>query len=301
MAGADSKKSIFYALSANGAITVVKAVAAFVTGSGSLLAEAVHSLADCGNQALLLLGLSKAKHPPSDEFPLGSGKEIYFWSFIVAILLFSMGGLFSINEGIHKLQAHEPLRMPALALGVLVFALFAEGAALFGCIREINKVRGERSLLRWFRESRQSELIVIFAEDLAALLGLSLAIIAVAASWITGEPRYDAMGSIAIGTVLVLVAVFLAKEVKDLLVGQGVEKPVRKEMLAFLQAQQQVDAVLNLRTLHMGTDVMVAIKARMARHPDDVSMIESINEIEKAFKGRFPEVAWLFFEPDLRD
>ncbi|MCV6604184.1 MAG: cation diffusion facilitator family transporter, partial [Porticoccaceae bacterium] len=167
MAGADPVKSIFYALFANSAIAIAKGVGAWITGSGALLAEAVHSLADCTNQGLLLFGIKRAKRPPSMEYPLGYGKEIYFWSFIVALLLFSVGGLFSIYEGLHKLHEPAPLSNPWVAVGILTFAVVAEGLSLLGCMREIDKVRAGRSYWRWFRDTRQSDLLVIFGEDLA--------------------------------------------------------------------------------------------------------------------------------------
>ena len=160
-AQADSVKSILYALGANFAIALAKSAGAFYTGSASMLAEAIHSFADCGNQALLLYGLKSAKQPPSPDFPLGYGKAIYFWSFIVALILFSMGGLFSIYEGVHKLSATDALSSPWVAVAILVFGIIAESFSLYGCLREVNKVRAGRTLWRWFRDSRQSELIVI--------------------------------------------------------------------------------------------------------------------------------------------
>ncbi|MGH8643408.1 MAG: cation diffusion facilitator family transporter, partial [Gammaproteobacteria bacterium] len=168
---ADSVKPILYALGANAAIALAKLYAAVSTGSSAMLAEAIHSVADCANQGLLLLGIKRAKRPASAEHPLGHGKAVYFWSFIVALMLFSMGGLFSVKEGAHKLHAQEPLSAPWLAIGVLVFSIAVEVVSLTGCLREVNKVRGQRSLWRWFRESRQSELIVVLGEDIAALLG----------------------------------------------------------------------------------------------------------------------------------
>jgi cation diffusion facilitator family transporter len=299
--GADSSKAVVFALGANFAIAVAKYIAAFFTGSGSMLAEAVHSTADCGNQLLLLLGLKRARRPPTPDYPLGYGKETYFWSFIVAIMLFSIGGLFSLYEGWHKLHAPEELSYPLLALGVLAFGIVAESFSMWGCLREVNKARGSRSLWRWFRESRNAELVVIFGEDLAALVGLTLAFFAVLAAWITGNVMYDALGSMAIGVLLVVVAVMVGAEVKALLVGQGVEAPVRREMLAFLEARPAVEQVLQLLTLHMGGDVMVAVKARMREHETQGALVAAINQVEAAFNARFPEVVWIFFEPDVAD
>lgn len=302
MAGkANSVKTIFYALGANFAIFVAKLVAAILTGSGSMLAEAVHSLADCGNQGLLLLGLKRAKAPPSPDFPLGFGKAIYFWSFLVALMLFSVGGMFSIYEGLHKLQHPEPLRWAWLAVGVLTFGIIAEALSMWGCLNEVNKARGSQSLWRWFRDSRQSELIVIFGEDLAALLGLVFALIAVLLTMATGNPMYDALGSIGIGVLLIVIAVFIAVEVKALLIGQGVEPRTREAMLRFLGAREEIKQVYNLLTLQMGPDVVVAIKAEMARYLAPRDLIEDINRVEQAFRAEFPDVRWCFFEPDSSD
>ncbi|HEU4671187.1 MAG TPA: cation diffusion facilitator family transporter [Dyella sp.] len=298
---ANSLKAIFLALGANFAIFVAKLVAALVTGSGAMLAEAVHSLADCGNQGLLLLGVRQAKRPPSDEFPLGWGRAMYFWSFLVAILLFSVGGMFSVYEGVHKLGHPEPLRWPWVALGVLVFGIVAEGLSMRGCLQEVNKARGNQPLWTWFRETRSSELLVIFGEDLAALVGLCLAALAVGATMLTGNLVFDALGTLAIGVLLLVVAVALAVEVKALLIGQGVEPRRRAELLTFLKSRPEVAEVLNLITLQMGPDVMVAVKAKMEPAASDRGLIDAINAVEAAMKAEFEEIRWSFFEPDVTD
>jgi cation diffusion facilitator family transporter len=261
----------------------------------------VHSLADCGNQGLLLLGIRQAKRPPSDEFPLGWGRALYFWSFLVAILLFSVGGMFSIYEGIHKLTNPEPLKWPWLALGVLVFGIVVEGISMRGCMQEVNKARGTQGLWTWFRETRSSELLVIFGEDLAALIGLCLATLAVGATMLTGNLMFDAAGTIAIGALLIVVAVLVAIEVKALLIGQGVEPRRRDELMAFLKNRPEVADVLNLITLQMGPDVMVAVKARMVSVDGDQQLIAAINTVEAAMKAEFGDVRWSFFEPDIAD
>ena len=299
--GADSTRAIALALGANGAIAAAKYVAAAITGSGAMLAEGVHSTADCANQVLLLFGMRRARRAPSADSPLGFGKEVYFWSFVVAIMLFTMGGLFSMWEGVHKLGDPEPLSSPFVALGVLGFSIVMESFSMAGAMREVAKIRGGRSLWAWFRGTRNAELVVVFGEDLAALVGLALAFCAVAATAATGDPRYDAAGTIAIGVLLVVVAILVAIEVKALLVGQGVEPRVRREMIAFLEADRAVASVLELLTLHMGPDVMVAVKARMREHGSQAALIDEINRVEAAFKARFPQARWIFFEPDVRD
>ncbi len=295
---ADSAKTIFFALAANFAIFMAKAVAAVMSGSGAMTAEAVHSLADCGNQCLLLFGMRGAKAPPTPDYPLGRGKEIYFWSFLVALLLFSVGGAFSIYEGVHKLGAPEPLKWPWIAIGVLAFGIVAESFSMWGCLVEVNKARGQRSLWRWFRESRQSELIVIFGEDLAALLGLAFALVAVVTTWVTGNPVFDAIGTLAIGVLLVVIAVFVAVEVKALLIGQSVDAETKAAILKLLDERPEIERVFNLITLQLGADVMVAIKAEMT---SGLAIVDAINAVEAAMKLQFPEIRWSFFEPDVAD
>ena len=211
-----------------------------------------------------------------------------------------MGGLFSVYEGVHKLNP-EPLKWPWLALGVLAFGIVAESFSMHGCLVEVNKTRGNRSLWRWFRETRSSELLVIFGEDLAALLGLGIATFSIAASMLTGNMIYDAVGTLVIGVLLVVVAILLAVEVKALLIGQGVEPQRRAELLAFLEARPEVSKVLNLITLQMGPDVMVAVKALMAPSADAHGLIVAINTVERAMKTEFEDVRWSFFEPDFTD
>jgi cation diffusion facilitator family transporter len=296
-AQADSLKSVLYALGANFGIAIAKSVAAVITKSGSMLAEAIHSFADCGNQALLLWGMKTSKGEPDEDHPLGYGKAIYFWSFVVAVLLFSVGGLFSVYEGFHKLHSTEPLNRPEIALGVLLFGIILESFSMWGCMREVNKVRAGRSWFRWFRESRQAELVVIFGEDLAALCGLTFAFFAVLLTMLTGNPIYDAMGSIAIGVLLIVVAFFVAIEVKALLVGQSAEAPVRDGIRAYIGREPAVEQVLNVITLHFGDDVMVAVKARF-RAGTVAQLTDQINAIEQGLKREYAQVKWVFFEPD---
>ena len=300
-AQADSLRSILFALGANLAIALAKSVGAVYTGSASMLAEAIHSFADCGNQALLIWGLNEAKRTVSADHPLGYGRAIYFWSFIVALMLFSMGGLFSIYEGVHKLHDTEPVKYAWVAVAILSFGIVAESVSLWGALREINKERGAQNLWQWFRTSRQSELLVIFGEDLAALGGLVLALGFIGLAMITGNPMWDAVGSISIGVLLILVAILVGVEVKALLVGQSAEPQVLAAMRTHLDAQPQVAQVYSLITQQLGSEVMVAVKARMQPAGSEVALIEAINTVERSLHAAFPQVRWVFFEPDLHD
>ncbi len=297
----DSLKSILFAFFANFSIAIAKGFAAFFTGSSAMLAESIHSLADSGNQLLLILGLKQSRLPPSDEYPLGYGKSIYFWSFLVALVLFSLGGLFSLYEGWHKFQHPEPITAPWVAVGVLIFAIIAEAISLWGCMREVNKERWGRSLAHWFRESRTSELVVVFGEDVAALLGLVVALAAVVASMLTGNPLFDAIGTLVIGALLLVIAVFIAVEVKALLIGQSVEPRILKAMREHLSQQPEVERLFRLVTMQMGPDAMVAVKAQMKEMGSEAALVAAINRIEAGFKNQFPQTAWLFFEPDVTD
>jgi cation diffusion facilitator family transporter len=297
---ADSVRTIFYALGANLAIAVAKTGAAIATGSSAMLAEAIHSYADSGNQGLLLWGMRQAKRPPSPDYPLGWGKAVFFWSFIVALVLFSIGGLFSVYEGWHKLAHPEDLRYPWVAVGILVFGLIAETVSLRACLHEVNKVRNGRTLWRWFRESRQSELVVILGEDIAALLGLAFALVAILATMLTGNPVWDAVGSIAIGVLLIVVAIGIGNEIKALLIGQSAEPETEARMREFLQRQEGVEQIFRILTLQLGTTLMVAVKARM-RPADAKGLVAAINRAEAALRREFPEIQWVFFEPDIAD
>ncbi|MGI9308617.1 MAG: cation diffusion facilitator family transporter, partial [Gammaproteobacteria bacterium] len=205
-----SARAILYAFVANFGIALAKTWAAVFTGSGSMLAEAIHSYADSGNQVLLFLGLRGSQRPADAEHPLGYGKLSYFWSFIVAIMLFSLGGLFSIYEGIHKLQHPEPLNQVWVGMLVLAGAVVLEGLSLAGCLREISRLRRGRPLREWLKVTRNAELVVVLGEDIAAQLGLLLALVFLGISALSNDPLYDALGSICIGAVLIVVSIFVA-------------------------------------------------------------------------------------------
>jgi cation diffusion facilitator family transporter len=290
--------SIFLALGANALIALSKFVAALVTGSGAMLAEAVHSSADCANQGLLLYGIKRSKKPANPEHPLGYGMAVYFWSFIVAIILFSLGGLFSVYEGIMKMKRPEGIENPVVALVVLGISIVLESISLTGCLREVNRTRGSQSLFQWFRASRQSELLVVFGEDLAALMGLTVAFMAIVMTLATGDPFYDALGSVLIGMILVGVALSVGNEVKNLLIGQSTSEETRRAIHEFLSEREEINRVLNVITLQMGPDIMVAVKAEMKECASCELQIDAINACESALKEKFPGIRWSFFEPD---
>lgn len=296
-----SIRAILYALAANVGIAVAKGFAASYTGSGAMLAEAVHSFADCSNQLLLLLGLKRARRPASQDHPLGYGKAIYFWSFIVALMLFSMGGIFSIYEGVHKLLHPEMPQSPWIAVAVLAVSVLLEFGSLKGALSEVRKTQGGRSFSKWFRTSRQSELIVVVGEDIAALLGLTFALVAVLLTIVTSSPLFDALGTIAIGTVLVLVALTVGIEVKSLLIGESADPETLTALREFLAGRPEVSQVYSLITLQLGTQLMVSAKVRMEESNAALKMIDDINRVEAALKEDFPQVRWTFFEPDVDD
>ncbi len=297
-----STRAILYALGANFGIAIAKFGAAWWTNSGSMLAEAIHSTADCANQLLLLVGIKQARRPATPDHPLGHHRVTYFWSMIVALLLFFMGGAFSVYEGIERLGHPHAMENGGIAMVVLGVAVLLESFSLWGALREIRKESGGKSFLRWFRESRQPELMVVAGEDIAALAGLVLAFIAVAATAITGNPLWDALGTLCIGVVLMLVAVFVMIEVKALIVGESVSPEMRAEIEAFVTAQPEVEQVLNIITLAWGDKIVIAVKARMTDMEaiTGLDMVHAINAVEERMQQRWPQATWVFFEPDVR-
>ena len=301
MSKASSLRAVLYALGANAGILIAKGTAAAVTGSSAMLAEAIHSAADCGNQVLLLRGMKEAKRKPDAKHPLGYGKVVYFWAFLVAVLLFTIGGMFSLYEGWHKLHATEPISSPILAIVVLAVSIVLESFSLAGCVREIRKVSGGMSLWKFFHVSRNSDLIIVLGEDIAALAGLALALIAILLALATGNPMFDALGSMAVGILLIFVAVLLTMEIKALITGESAEAGTENDIRAFVTARREVAEVYNLLTLQMGDGIMLAIKARMKETGSATAMITDINRIEADLRVAFPAVRWCFFEPDTSD
>lgn len=300
MAADHSTSHIIQSLVANALIAVCKGVAAVLTGSGAMLAETLHSAADCGNQLLLLMGVKRARKAPDAAHPLGYGRALYFWSFMVALLLFSGGGVFSIYEGIHKIMAPEPVEKVLIGLAVLGVSIVIEGAATISNIREINKRRGDKPFMRYVRETKDSDLIVVFGENGAATLGLLFASAALGIAHLTGDPRWDGVGSLVIGLVLVGVAVFLAVEVKSLLVGESADPEIEKATRELVREHGKLSEVLNIITVQQGPgEVLVALKVRPAPGLSCEEVCGAINAFEVALKAKRPEVRWLFVEPDV--
>ena len=297
--GGEGVGYIIRALVANFLIACAKGVGAFITGSGAMLAETLHSLSDCANQLLLLLGVKRAKKPADAAHPLGYGRNLYFWSFMVAMLLFLGGGAYSVYEGIHKLQHPEPLDRPYVAIIILGFALVIEAWAMMGAVKAINQRKGNRSLWRYLRESKDSDLVVIFGEDLAAVLGLALALIAVLIAWGTGNEMFDAIGTLCIGVVLIGVAIFLAVEVKSLLLGEAADPTLLASVEQVAAEDVRITKVLRALMVQQGPgEVMLACKLQFRSDLTGEAMVTAINEFEQRLQTKVPEIKWCFVEPD---
>jgi cation diffusion facilitator family transporter len=291
---------ILQSLAVNFAIASGKGVAAAFTHSGSMLAETLHSFSDCGNQLLLLVGVKRAKKPADEKHPLGHGMELYFWSFMVALMLFSGGGVFSIWEGIEKLREPEPVHHIGWGLAILGFSLVLEGWSTLSNLREMKKRRGSMGLVRYLHETKDSDLVVVFGENAAAVVGLVFASVALVAAQTTGDGRWDGAGSVVIGLVLVGVALFLAREIKSLLVGEAADEAVRNELRDIVMADGRFLGVLNAITIQQGPgEVMLACKLRPKNGIPSEELCRAIDEIERKVKQKVPSVKWSFVEPDL--
>jgi cation diffusion facilitator family transporter len=296
---AESTGEILKSLAVNVVIAVSKGVAAALTGSGAMLAETLHSFADCGNQLLLLKGVSATRRPADREHPLGYGRSMYFYSFVVALLLFFGGGVFSIYEGVHKIGNPEPVGDITVALIILGLSLVLEGWSTLGNIKTMAKRRGKVGFFRYLRDTKDSDLIVVFGENSAAVLGLLFALAALGLAKATGDGRWDAIGSLSIGGVLIGVATFLAREVKSLLVGEAADPELLRSFEELADIDPNVERVLNVLTLQQGPgEIVVAAKLKFRSGMDTDTLVEAINAFERALKARVPEVRWSFIEPD---
>jgi cation diffusion facilitator family transporter len=295
-----STAHIVQSLLVNVVIAVVKAVAAFFTKSGAMLAEALHSFSDCGNQLLLLVGVRQARRPADARHPFGYGRAVYFWSFMVALMLFLGGGVFSIYEGVHKLRAPEPVERVWLGVLILAISLVLEGGATISNIRELNKRRGARGFMRYLRETTDSDLVVVFGENSAAVLGLVLAIASLLAAALTGDGRWDGVGSIGIGVVLLAVAVFLAVEVSSLLLGEAAAPEIAEAARAAAGELPGLDRVLNVMTMQQGPgEVLVHVKVSFVPTLSIEDACRQINDFEARLRQARPEIRWVFVEPDI--
>jgi len=279
---------------------VTKFVAFAITGSASLLAESVHSVADSANQALLLLGRRRAAQAQTEEHPFGFGRERYFYAFVVAVVLFTGGAVFSFYEGIHKIRHPEPIQSPVVAFVVLAIAVTLEGLSLRTAVRESNQVRGSHGWLAFIRRAKAPELPAVLLEDMAALTGLVFAAVGVGLAVITGDGRWDGAGSLAIGTLLAVVAMILAVEMKSLLIGESASADVERAIVTALEAGREVERVIHLRTLHMGPDSLLVAAKIAVRGSDRADAIAAgIDAAEQRVRGAVPIAEMIYLEPDL--
>ena len=300
MSAGGGTKAVVAALLANLGIAAMKLVAFAITRSSSMLAEGVHSIADSTNQALLLLGGKRSRRAATEKHPFGYGRERFFWSFVVALLLFSVGSLFALYEGWHKLHEHTPLERPIVAVGVLVGAIVLETLSFRTAIRESNLLRGESSWVQFVRHAKIPELPVVLLEDLAALIGLVLALAGVGLAVLTDDPVWDACGSLAIGVLLGVVAVVLAVEMKSLLIGEGAGADVDAQIAAALLDGPELERVIHLRTTHLGPEeLLVGAKVAVRGATSAAELARGIDAAEARVRRAVPIARVIYLEPDL--
>jgi cation diffusion facilitator family transporter len=295
-----SRRAIIAAFLANLGIALSKFVAFVITGAASMLAEAIHSLADTGNQGLLMLGGSRSRRPADEIHPFGYGTLRYFWAFVVALVLFSMGGLFAIFEGVEKLKNPHELEDPRVAIVVLLVAIVLESFSLRTALRESRVERRGKSILQFVRRTKIPELAVVVLEDIGALIGLGFALFGVSLAAALDEPRWDAVGSLAIGVLLVMIAILLAVEMASLLVGEAAAPEVIARMLKVFDAHPEVSRVIVLRTQHVGPDdIMVTAKLEFDPTLSVARLAEVVNELEVELRSAEPRARTIFIEPDV--
>jgi len=295
-----SQRAVIAAFLANLGIAAAKFAAFLATGAASMLAESVHSLADTGNQALLLLGARRARRAPSLQHPFGYGRERYFWAFVVAMLLFSLGAIFAVAEGVEKLLHPHVIDSPAWAFAVLLAAIALESFSLRTAAREANAVRGTEGWWSFVRRAKSPELPVVLLEDVGALLGLGFALAGVALAVATGEARFDAVGSIAIGLLLGAIAAVLATEMKSLLIGEAASSAVEARIRAAIESAPSVRRLIHMRTLHLGPDeLLLGAKLEFAADLDVAALARSIDGVEARVRAEVPEARVIYLEPDV--
>ncbi|GAA3642490.1 cation diffusion facilitator family transporter [Microbacterium awajiense] len=301
MSASGGGKAILAAFLANMGIAIAKFVAWAISGSASMLAEAIHSVADSGNQLLLMLGGRRAKREADAEHPFGHGRERYVYAFVVAIILFSVGGLFSIYEGVDKLTHPHGLENVWIPIAVLLIAIGLESFSLRTAVRESNQVREKgQSWIAFVRRAKAPELPVVLLEDVAALTGLVFALAAVSLSAITGDPVYDAIGTLMIGTLLVLVAIVLGVETKSLLVGEGASEADRRRILDAIDSSPEVQRLIHIKTLYLGPDeLLVAAKIAFAADAPFADVAAGIDAVETRIREAVPAARVIYLEPDV--
>lgn len=296
-----TRKVIFAALIGNSLIAITKFVAASMTGSSAMMSEGIHSLVDTGNQGLLLFGLKRAKQPPSARFPFGHGKEVYFWSFVVAILIFAVGAGISIYEGIHALLNPHAISDPAINYIVLGLAMVFEGVAWSFAFIEFNKTRGELGYFEAVRRGKDPTLFVVLFEDSAAMLGLIIAFLGVGLSHLTGIVYFDGIASILIGVVLAGTAAWLAYETHGLLIGESAGKRVVDGIRQLVLGFREVQHVNEVLTMHMGPNyILLNLAVKFSDDTKAVELEDTINRIETQIKDKFPLVQRVFVEAEKR-
>jgi len=296
-----SKKAIIAAFFANLGIAVAKFVGFLITRSASLLAEAGHSVADTGNQALLLFGGKRGRRPADRTHPFGYGPERYFWAFVVALVLFSMGGLFALYEGIQKLWHPHEIENAVVAYVILGVSIVLETFSLRTAIKESNHVRGDRTWWNFIRTAKSPELPVVLLEDIGAEAGLIMALFGLTMAEITGQPRWDAVGSIAIGALLVVIAVILAIEMKGLLIGEAASDEDVAAIQESIQSAPSVNSILHMRTMHLGPDnLLVAVKVDYDHSLDVPALAEAIDDTEVRLRAAVPTADMIYIEPGIR-
>jgi cation diffusion facilitator family transporter len=293
-------KAVVAALLANTGIAISKFFAFAITGSTSMLSEAIHSVADSFNQVLLLIGGKRSRRAADDKYQFGYGRVRYVYGFMVAIVLFMVGGIYSFYEGLHKWNHPEPVKDFWIAIVVLSVAIVLESLSFRTAIIETNKVRGNRSFAKFVRDARQPELPVILLEDFGALIGLNFALIGVSAAVITGDGRWDGLGAMAIGSLLIIIAVILVREMAGMLVGEGALPEEYDAVLAALTSAPLVDRVIHLRTLHVGPDaLLVGAKIAITQTDSAQEIALGIDEAERLLRIAVPSAQYVFLEPDL--
>ena len=293
-------KAVIAALMANSGIAVSKFVAFAITGSTSMLSEAIHSVADSLNQVLLLIGGKRSKRVADEQYQFGYGRVRFVYGFMVAIVLFMVGGIYSLYEGWHKWNHPEPVESYWIAIGVLSIAIILESFSLRTAVQETNKVRGKRSFAKFVRDARQPELPVILLEDFGALIGLVFAMFGVSLAVITGDGRWDGMGAMAIGTLLIIIAIILIREMSAMLIGEGALPEEYDAVKAALESAPLVERVIHLRTLHVGPDALLVGAKIAIKHQDSARQIaEGIDEAERLLRLAVPSAQYVFLEPDL--